>query len=72
MFVLSSDDDIRKFVETFKLTFTGGRENGIAEKLGVRGIPMTVFLDRSGKVTKRHIGVITNEQLVANIEPMLK
>jgi len=72
VFLLSSDDDIRNLVETFTLTFPVGRETGIAEQLGVRGLPVTVFLDRSGKVTKRHIGVITYEQLVTSIEPMLK
>jgi len=69
---LSSDDDIRKFVETFKITFPVGRENGIAEKLGVRGIPVTVFLDKNGRIAKRHIGMINYEQLNSNIEAILK
>jgi len=59
-------------VQTFRITFPAGRENGMAEKLGVRGIPVTVFLDRNGRIAKRHIGVITYEQLAANIEPLLK
>jgi len=59
-------------VETYKITFPVGRENGIAEKLGVRGIPVTVFLDKNGRVSKRHIGMINYEQLVTNIEAVLK
>ena len=69
---MSSDDDIRKFVETFKITFPVGRENGIAEKLGVRGMPVTVFLDKNGRVAKRHIGMINYEQLASGIEAVLK
>lgn len=63
---------MRKFAETFKITFPVGRENGIAEKLGVKGIPATVFLDKNGRIAKRHIGMINYEQLVSNIEAILK
>lgn len=59
-------------METYKITFPVGRENGIAEKLGVRGIPVTVFLDRNGKIAKRHIGVINYAELSSNIEAILK
>ena len=69
---MSSDDDIRKFVETYKITFPVGKENGIAEKLGGRGIPLTVLLDRNGRIARRHIGMITYEDLVAYIEAVLK
>ena len=54
------------------MTFPVGRENGIAEKLGVRGIPVTVFLDKTGRISGRHIGLITYDQLASGIEPMLK
>ncbi len=63
---------MRKFAETFKITFPVGRENGIAEKLGIKGIPVTVFIDKNGRIAKRHIGMINYEQLVANIEAILK
>ena len=59
-------------METYKITFPVGRENGIAEKLGVRGIPASVFLDKNGRVTKRHIGVINYVELSSNIEALLK
>lgn len=72
VFVQSSDDDIRKFTETFKITFPVGRESGIGQKLGARGIPVTVFLDKNGRIAKRHIGSIDYAQLSANIEVILK
>ncbi len=71
-FVKSGDDDIKKFAETYKLTFPVGKDNGIQEKLGVHGRPVTVFIDKKGTIVKRHIGLITYEQLVSNIEALLK
>jgi cytochrome c biogenesis protein CcmG/thiol:disulfide interchange protein DsbE len=72
VFVLSSDDDIRKFTETFKITFPVGEEKGLARTLGVRGIPVTVFIDKKGRIAKRHIGMVTYADLSSNIEAVLK
>ena len=69
---MSEDEEIRKFVETYRITFPVGRENGIARMLGVRGIPTTVFVAKDGRIVKRHIGVITNEELNSNIGTILK
>lgn len=69
---MSSDDDIRKFGETFKITFPVGKENGLAGILGVRGIPVTVFIDKKGRIVKRHIGPVTYADLSLNIEAILK
>lgn len=68
----SKDDEIKKFVETYKMTFPVGREDGIAGMLSVRGMPATVFVARDGRIIKRHIGVITYDELTSNIEAMLK
>jgi hypothetical protein len=70
--VKSKDDEIKKFVETYKMTFPVGREDGIAGMLSVRGMPATVFVARDGRIIKRHIGVITYDELTSNIEAMLK
>lgn len=69
---MSKDDDIEKFVETYRMTFPVGKENGIAEVLSVRGIPVTVFIAKDGRIIKRHVGVITYEELALNIEAILK
>lgn len=68
----SKDAEIKKFVDAYKMTFPVGKEDGIAEKLGVRGIPVTVFVAKDGKIVKRHMGVISQEELTSNIEAMLK
>ena len=69
---MSKDDEINKFVETYKMTFPVGREDGIAGMLSVKGMPATVFVAKDGRIIKRHIGVITYEELASNIEAILK
>ena len=69
---MSKDDEINKFVETYKMTFPVGREDGIAGMLSVKGMPATVFVANDGRIIKRHIGVITYEELASNIEAILK
>jgi len=54
------------------MTFPVGREDGIAGMLSVKGIPATVFVAKDGRIIKRHIGVITYEELASNIEAILK
>ncbi len=69
---MSKDEDIKKFVETYKITFPVGKEKGIAEMLDARGIPTTVFISKGGMIAKRHIGPIKYAELVSTIEAMLK
>lgn len=69
---MSGAEDIRKFAEAYRITFPVGRDSGIAQKLGARGIPVTIFLDRNGRIAKRHIGGIDYAQLSTNIEAILK
>lgn len=72
VFVRSSDDEIRKFAETYKLTFPVGRENGIAGPLGVLSIPTTVFIGKDGRIVKRHRGQIALAEIDESIKAMLK
>ncbi len=69
---MSSDAEIRKFVETFKITFPVGKDKGLAQMLGTRGIPVTVYIDRKGRIVKRHIGRVTYADLSSSIESILK
>lgn len=72
VFVMSSDDEIKKFAETFKITFPVGKEKGLAGMLGARGIPVTVYIDKRGRIVKRHIGTVTYEDLSRDIAAILK
>lgn len=72
VFVGSTDGEIKKFAETYRITFPVGKENGIAEALGVKGIPTTVFIARDGRIVKKYVGTIDSADLVSDIEAMLR
>ena len=72
IFVRSGEGDIKKFSDTFKITFPVGRDNGLANDLGVRLMPITVFIDKNGRIVKRYIGAIDYGQLSSNIDAILK
>ena len=69
---MSNDEDIKKFVETYNITFPVGRDREIAKMFRVRGLPTTVFIAKNGRIFKRHIGIITREELKSDIEAILK
>jgi thioredoxin-related protein len=69
---MGETEDIRKFVETYKITFPVGRDKELAKMFGVRGLPVTVFVAKNGRIVKQHFGIITREELNSNIEAILK
>lgn len=71
-FLMSGDDEIKKFAETYHLTFPVGKDNGIARTMGVRGIPASVFVSKTGTIVKKHRGEIDYAEIVSFIEAALK
>jgi len=72
--VNDSEQNARDFIHEFKLTFPNGmdRDGSIAESFWVTGIPATFFVTRDGKIFWSFVGAITDKQLSANIEELLK
>jgi thioredoxin-related protein len=64
--------DIKKFVETNKITYPVGKDKEIAKMYGVAALPVTVFVAKNGKIVQKHFGLITREELKSNIEAILK
>ncbi len=71
VFVLGKDYYIRQFAERHHLTFPVGKENGIAKRLGVKGMPVTVFIGKDGTIKKWHNGEIRYEEVVEGIREIL-
>ena len=67
----STDSDIKDFVQTYKLTFPVGKDNGLAKAFGVRVVPQTFFFSRDGKLIKKIIGEADYKELCEYIEIIL-
>lgn len=72
VFAQSKEKDIRKFAKKYQLTYPVGMENGIAEALGVNGIPETIFIARDGRIAKKITETVHYQELVDGIEKILK
>jgi len=59
-------------VETYKITFPVGRDNGIYEDFGVRGLPTTFFINKNGRIVKKTVGAISYSDLEKSIKELLE
>lgn len=58
-------EDIQAFVEEFDMTFPVLLDsNGEVSRLyGLLGLPMSIFIDREGKIARIYIGLMSGEQI---------
>jgi len=68
---MTNDEEIRDFMETYKLTFPVAKDNGFAEALGVQAIPQTFFYAKGGKFVKKIVGPASHGELVTIIEKII-
>ena len=69
---MNEEKDIKKFAKKYRLTFPVGKETGIAKALGAGGIPETIFINKEGKIIKRHTDTIDFKQLKKGIEALIR
>jgi glutathione peroxidase-family protein len=69
---MGGDDEVRSYVKESGITYTvlKGTED-IATKYQVRSIPMMLVLNKEGKITKRYIGMGSDEDLETDIKASL-
>jgi thiol-disulfide isomerase/thioredoxin len=74
---LSIDDTVDKlvpFAEEFRMNYPvlvgRGREE-IQDAYGVWGLPVSVIIDREGRIVRKHSGLASRDQLERWIEPLL-
>lgn len=64
---------LRPFLEEKKVNYPvvlGGGE--IADRYGIQALPTTFLIDRQGKITASHVGLIDKSQFEADIEALLR
>lgn len=72
VFIMSEEKDIRKFAEEYQLAYPVGKDNGIAETLGAKAIPETIFINKKGEILKRYTGTIHFDELKRGLEEIIK
>lgn len=65
-----SHEGARAFLDTFSIRFPSvfDPSGAVAREFGLRGIPVTVILDRDGAEIFRRVGTLTESELVAALE----
>jgi peroxiredoxin len=55
-----AEEQIRRFVDEFGMTYEvwWDPDQSVMQKLGAIGVPLTVVIDRQGRIAWRHLGVI--------------
>ncbi len=68
------EPEARAFLHAFGVTYPSVRDvtNGIATAYAVGALPTTVFIDRDGRIAGRWVGTLTEQQLVARVEELLR
>ena len=66
--------DVRAFVSEFKLPFPVLLDETDAVARGqyqLRGLPMSVFVDRKGTIVRRHLGTMSSDQIDAFVDEIV-
>jgi cytochrome c biogenesis protein CcmG/thiol:disulfide interchange protein DsbE len=72
--IQDQEDKAREFLREFGVTYANGIDpvNRIAIDYGVWGIPETFFLDRTGRITYKHVGALGMDTVHAKLEEALQ
>jgi peroxiredoxin len=71
VFMRSTENNIKRFVQSTNITFPVGRDNGITRQFSVFAVPVNVFITSEGKVVKKHFGPIHYADIVSGINKIL-
>jgi cytochrome c biogenesis protein CcmG, thiol:disulfide interchange protein DsbE len=65
--------DARRFLEEFGVTYPNGVDRGsrVAIDYGVWGLPETFVIDRTGRITYKHVGELSWAALTAKVDEAL-
>lgn len=72
--IQDNDADARQFIKEFGIAYPNGpdRTLEITTAYAVATIPTTIFVDAEGRIARRWMGSLTEQQLVSFVEGMLR
>jgi cytochrome c biogenesis protein CcmG/thiol:disulfide interchange protein DsbE len=71
--IQDKDEAARKFISDFSLTFANSPDRGgkVSVDYGVYGVPETFFIDRHGRIHRKHVGAVTDEIFRETVDSLL-
>lgn len=68
------EEAARRFLRQFSISFPNGPDpwGKISVDYGVYGVPETFFIDRAGRIRKKHVGAVTEEVFTREVERLVK
>ena len=72
--IQDTEEPARKFLKQFSITFPNGPDptGKISVDYGVYGVPETFFIDRAGRIRKKHVGAVTDDVFTREVARLLK
>jgi cytochrome c biogenesis protein CcmG/thiol:disulfide interchange protein DsbE len=72
--IQDKEPDARAFLDEFGITYPNGTDHGskIAIDYGVYGIPETFFIDRTGRITYKHIGALDARLIASKLDETIR
>ncbi len=66
-------DEVKSFVAEQHITYTVLKgTDAVAEQYQVRSIPMTLILNKEGKISRRYLGMGNDEELEKDVKAVLQ
>lgn len=63
---------VQPFLQRYKVDFPVGLpEPGSAITAGITGIPVTLILDKSGRIARHYVGMISDQQVRSDLDALL-
>jgi cytochrome c biogenesis protein CcmG/thiol:disulfide interchange protein DsbE len=71
--IQDKDEAGRKFIRDFSLTFPNAPDPAgkVSIDYGVYGVPETFFIDRQGRIRRKHVGAVTEQVFRDTAEALL-
>ena len=72
--IWDNEKDARSFLQEFRISYPNGPDNNgeIAIEYGLTGVPESWFLNKDGRLVRRWVGPLTDQQITAFIEEAMR
>ena len=71
--IQDKDEAALAFIRNFSLTFRNSPDRGgkVSVDYGIYGVPETFFIDRNGRIHRKHVGAVTDEIFRETVDTLL-